>query len=238
MSAPERISQLSTSWTLLRKAHDGSSDEAALARELLIERYLPAVRRYLAGLLNNDQVLDDLTQEFALAMVQGRFRRADPDRGRFRAYLKTTLSHLVKRYRRREGNQPILLAAEERLLEQVPAPEQADTDFDTAWRDHLLARTWAVLQEIHPRYHRILSARAEHPECGSERLAERLNAESADTLTADGIRQALRRARQMFSELLVEEMARSLDEPTQERLVEELQVLGLYEQCKDALGRR
>src|SRR5262245_54311576 len=86
-----RLSRISTMWTVLRQAHGGATDTASAAKQLLLERYGGAVRRYLLGLLKDPHEADDLTQEFALLVVTGKFHGADPAKGRFRNYVKTSL---------------------------------------------------------------------------------------------------------------------------------------------------
>jgi hypothetical protein len=56
-------------------------------------------------------------------------------------------------------------------------------------------------------------------------------------LTVDGLRQTLRRARAMFADLLIVEVAQSLTEPTQEAIEEELGELNLLAYCQPALAR-
>jgi DNA-directed RNA polymerase specialized sigma24 family protein len=63
----QRLSQISTAWTILRRAHAGPTDEAAAVRQLLMERYGPAVHRYLVKVLGNAHAANDLTQEFVLS---------------------------------------------------------------------------------------------------------------------------------------------------------------------------
>src|SRR5438874_2310362 len=81
----ERLSKISTVWSMLHQAHEGSAESAAAAQQMLMQRYRGAVYRYLLRLLGDPHVADDLTQEFALALVRGEFRQADPQRGRFRS---------------------------------------------------------------------------------------------------------------------------------------------------------
>ena len=52
---------------------------------------------------------------------------------------------------------------------------------------------------------------------------------------ADAVRQQLRRARLRFAELLVQEVARGIDDPTPARLEEELIDVGLMEYVRDFL---
>ena len=61
----ERLSKISTIWSVLRQAQTGVPEAAALARQLLLERYGGAVHRYLLGALRDATAADDLTQELS-----------------------------------------------------------------------------------------------------------------------------------------------------------------------------
>ena len=69
-------------------------------------------------------------------------------------------------------------------------------------------------------------------------MSERLTADLGRPVKADWVRQTLKRARDKFTELLLEELSRSLDNPTRERLEEELTDLGLLSYCQGALEQR
>ena len=56
----------------------------------------------LAALKDADAA-DEVFQEFALRLVRGDFRRADPQRGRFRDFVKTALINMVINYRKKKG---------------------------------------------------------------------------------------------------------------------------------------
>jgi len=105
----ERLSQISTRWTLLFQAHQGSAEAVSTAQKQLIQRYTPAVYRDLLGAVHDPEAADELFQEFALRFVRGDFKRADPERGRFRDFLKTSLYHLVVDYQRRRQQQAVPL---------------------------------------------------------------------------------------------------------------------------------
>jgi hypothetical protein len=47
------LSNISTIWTVLERAHTASRQEAKTAQEQLLERYAPAVYRYLLGALRD-----------------------------------------------------------------------------------------------------------------------------------------------------------------------------------------
>ena len=78
--------------------------------------------------------------------------------------------------------------------------------------------------------------RADHPDDDSEQQAARLSQATGKTFRADAARQQLRRARARFAELLLEEIARTLDQPTPERVQEELIELGLMDYVRDFLS--
>jgi hypothetical protein len=178
-------------------------------------------------------------------VMKGAFRHADPGRGRFRDYLKAALIHLVVDYQNRRRNQPRPL---DLAVAEPVAPAQSanasDAAFLCSWREDLLARAWATLQERETEggqpYYSVLRFRAENPEAsGSEmaaRLSERLRPESPFTET--GIRKTLQRARAHFADALLEEVSRSLDPPTCDALEQELIELDLLPYCRSALQRR
>ena len=87
----QRLSRISTIWTVLHQAHGGTEDDRTAAHSMLMARYGGAVHRYLLATLHDPHAADDLSQEFALALVRGAFHKVEPDRGRFRDYVKTVL---------------------------------------------------------------------------------------------------------------------------------------------------
>src|SRR5207302_1174530 len=83
---------------------------------------------------------------FALRFVRGDFKRADPSRGRFRAFLKTALYHLVIDYQRRRRHLPLTPEAPEPAVEAASLHD-ADRDFLATWRAELLNRAWQDLAQ-------------------------------------------------------------------------------------------
>src|SRR6516162_4885261 len=105
-----RLSRISTIWEALRQAHEGTGGAAEEARRLLVERYGGAVYRYLHAALRDPHAAEDLTQEFALRLVRGDFRKVNAERGRFRDYVKTVLFRLVSRHRKRRTAGNVMVA--------------------------------------------------------------------------------------------------------------------------------
>jgi RNA polymerase sigma-70 factor (ECF subfamily) len=236
----ERLSRISTLWTLVHQAHQGSVTAVNTAQRALLERYSDAVYRYLLGALRDRDAADELFQEFSLRFLRGDFKNADPGRGRFRNFVKTALYHLVIDYQKRQQARPQSLATD--VGEPVPRHTEAEQEFLNGWREELIERTWRALVELERKtgqpVHTVLRYRAEHPVLSSEALAEQLGAELGKSFSVDAIRMALHRARERFSDLLLREVAQSLENPSVDELREELTDLGLLGYCHSALKRR
>jgi RNA polymerase sigma-70 factor (ECF subfamily) len=234
------LGDIPTSWTLLHVAHQQSLSKAGDARKILALRYNAGIRRFLGVLLRDDNEADEVAQEVQVRLISGAFRQANPEKGRFRDLLAVAVrnlawNHLAKKQRH---------AGKAADLEQVASPDTphdgADGLLIQSWRQSLLDMTWASLQE-YERNHpgsvawTLLRLRAENPDEDSEQLAARLSKATGRRIRADATRQQLRRARVRFAELLLEELAWSLDEPTPDKVEEELVELGLMEYVRDFL---
>jgi hypothetical protein len=68
-------------------------------------------------------------------------------------------------------------------------------------------------------------------------MAEQLSTRLGKPVTANWVRQELLRARMKFGDFLLDDLVHSLDQPTLERLEEELIDLGLLDHCRAALDR-
>jgi RNA polymerase sigma factor (sigma-70 family) len=233
----DRLSKISTAWEMLHSAHTGSPSEAAAAQGILLGRYGGAVRRYLARALGDPTAVDDLTQEFALSLVRGDFRHADPHRGRFRDYVKAVLFHLVSKYRRGKQRQPVPVAEDNPELAALTSPVvDPDREFVESWREAMLSRAWEALAGTQPEMFSVLHLRATHPKLPSGQMAEQLSRQLGKPLTAAGVRQTLRRARARFVDLLVEEVAHSLGSSSPQRVEQELRDLNLFVYCQPVLN--
>ncbi len=207
-----------------------------------MQRYGGAVRRYLMGCLRDENAADDVFQEFSLRFVRGDFRNAQPERGRFRQFLKTALYHLVIDYQRRGKKAPLPLEVDVADRSDIPGEvSEADRKFLVSWREELLARTWWALEQSQPRvglsYYDLLRFRVDHPAMPSGEIAKVFSQTLKKPVTAEGIRQTLKRARERFADLLVSEIAQSIDKPGPEVLVDELEELGLLSYCISAVER-
>ena len=242
-SSPDnRLSQIQTLWTVVCQAHGaGPAEAVASAQEQLLARYGKVVQRYLLGALRDADAADELAQEFALRFVRGDLKGADPQRGRFRDYLKGTLFHLIGDWHRRRRKEPLPLPAEHDPAASDSAATESEEHFLESWRAELLDRAWKGLaaheQETGQPYHRVLHFRAQHPEMRSEEMAEKLTDSLGRAVTAASVRQTLHRAREKFADLLLEEIRHTLRTPSVDEMEEELAAIGLHVYCEPALAK-
>ncbi|MCI0457713.1 MAG: hypothetical protein L0Z62_12145 [Gemmataceae bacterium] len=236
-----RLSLIPTLWSLVYQAHYGPAEVANPARQQLLERYGGAVQRYLCKVLRDPDAAEEVFQEFALQLLHGDLRGANPKRGRFRNFVKGTLFHLIADYRHQQRKWPGPLPADGAALAANPEAVDSDRQFVESWCDEFLARAWAALAAIEARtgqpLYAVLRFRADHPEMRSPQMAEQLTAQLDRPFTAGGIRQILHRAREKFAELLLDQVTHSLENPTAEQLAQELVELGLLDYCRPALER-
>ena len=252
----DRLSRIETQWSIIRQAHDrpakgedhagprpagtpnaAAADEVQQAQRELLARYGGAVRRYALAALRNEEAADEVFQEFALRFVRGDLGRADPDRGKFRSFVKTTVYHLIvdqQRRQKRDARQtPLRTATPE---PKAPTETQNDDLFSATWRDDLLARVWEKLEQQEQAqgkpYYTALRCRVDHPQVRSPELAEKLSEQLGKPIKAGAARVMLHRAREAFAGLLLEEVAHTLPKASRDEIQEELIDLNLYEYCR------
>ena len=131
------------------------------------------------------------------------------------------------------------------LRENLPDRELVfdEEDFNESWREEIRLTCAARLADAEvqggPPYATVLRLRSESPkELRSEGLAQLLSEHLKKAVTAATARQMLHRAREKYAELLVEEVAGTVGDPTSDQLQAELIQLGLHEYCRAALERR
>jgi RNA polymerase sigma factor (sigma-70 family) len=228
-NVPSRLEAISTRWSLLCAAHEASETSAGAARNALVLRYLPAVRRYVAAILPGSQDADDVAQDIMMRLLAGDFAGADPQRGRFRDLLKVAIRNMVRnRWKRENRRRAVALDVAE-----IAAEEDGNQECWTAqWRQSVLDLAWKALEQ-HERTqpgalaYTLLRLRTKYPDDTSEQLAVRLGQKTGQTVRADAVRQKLRRARVQFADLLISEIANGLSNPTADKIEDELADLGL-----------
>ncbi len=195
------------------------------------------------GAVRDEELACELAQDFAVEFLKGAFKGADPNRGRFRDFVKGVLQHLVANHFRKNKKQAGHLPTEYQVADAgSEAAADPDAAFIECWREELLARAWQGLAELESRtnqpYHTVLKHKADHPDQSSEEMAEAMSKRLGKAINAPAVRKALQRSREKFADLLLDDLAASLRESGPEALERELIELRLYEYCRPALERK
>jgi RNA polymerase sigma-70 factor (ECF subfamily) len=226
--SPGQVGRVVKQWSLVFEAHQGPEAAANRAQQALALRYAGAIHRYLTDLVGDPHAADELGREFALRLVRGDLRRAGAGRERFRDLVKSVLYDLIIDHRRRHG------AA---AAGSVTLP--SDEEFLQRWRGELLNRAWeALARQEHENgqpFYTVLRFRAEKPDVRSGEMARQLAPRLGKPMTDVAMRQTLHRARERFGELLLEEVAHSLQSDAAAELQQELTELKLLDYCRNAL---
>jgi RNA polymerase sigma-70 factor (ECF subfamily) len=236
------LSRIQTVWSMVQRAH---GDHTALqsAQQALLDRYGGAVWRYALAALRDEDAADEVFQEFALRFVRGDFGAADPERGRFRAFVKTVVYRLIVDYQRRQKKRqresPMVADVAETQSELAPTD---DALFRRSWREELLAKCWERLADEEQRtgkpHHTVLRYRVDHADLRSPELAAGLSEALGKPINAGAVRVLLHRAREAFAELLLAEVMETLADGSLDEAEQELIDLDLLEYCRPALDRR
>ena len=243
MDSESRISRIETLWSVVRRAHDGAGTEATDAQKLLLEQYGGAIRRYLMAALRNEDAADEVFQEFALKFVRGDFEKANPDKGRFRQFVKTVIYRLVVDFQRKGTKDKRHKDLADLQADLEPSVEaRMDSEFTTSWRNDLLARAWAALEKAEATsgkpYYTVLRFRADNPNLRSPDLAAQLTKKLGREIKAGNARVLVHRSREIFAERLLDLVEDSLQDRSQEELENELITLDLISYCRPALDAR
>jgi DNA-directed RNA polymerase specialized sigma24 family protein len=138
----------STQWTLLSQIV-ADDPRRRCAWQELAQRYLPAIRRYLAWALGT-QDADDHVQEFMLRSLRDDWwTRAERERGHFRGFLKVLLDRYIghaREHQRVRG--PVMELDPERLVSEA---QQAEVLYDRAF---VAALTMRALESLEADYAR------------------------------------------------------------------------------------
>ncbi len=224
VTGPSNLDRITTHWQSVRDPVQ------------FVLRYAPAVRKYLDALLRDPHDADEVAQDFLTRVVERGFAHAEPGRGRFRDYLKTSVRNAALTHLRRKRRS--VCADLGRL--PLAGPDAAERAWVAEWQRCALSKAWRSLDRHQARTpgslaHTVLRLSVDHPEEASEALAARAAGLAGRPLRADAFRKQLSRARRLFAEALLEEVAQTLDEPTPRQVEEELIELGLMPYVADFL---
>lgn len=214
-----------TRWTLVVAAGDRQRKEARSALVSLCENYWPPLYAYLRRRGYPSDQAQDLIQEFFLRVLEGRYLdRADPEKGRFRSFILTSLKFFVadegdrQRAEKRGGGAVVPLemsSGEERYQREPMHDETPERIFERRWALSVLDR---VVERLRDEF--VSHGRPEHFERLKVFLLGQADAPYAalarEMNTSEGaLKVAIHRLRKRYRELFREEIADTVADPAE-----------------------
>jgi RNA polymerase sigma factor (sigma-70 family) len=217
-----------TRWTLVVAAGDPQRKDARSALASLCENYWYPLYAYLRRRGCAPDQAQDLTQEFFMRVLEGRYLdRADPEKGRFRSFILTSLKFFAadeqdrQRAQKRGGGTVVSFdfssgeSGEERYQREPGHEETPDRIFERRWALSMLERVMEKLRdefvqhgqpENFERMKVFLLGQSEAP-CAA--LARDMN-------TSEGaLKVAIHRLRKRYRELFRQEIADTVADPAE-----------------------
>lgn len=235
------LGNIQTQWSMVRQAHQSTEDQdGSSARQQLVMRYAPAIRKFVQVVVKDNHLADELSQDAIMRLLKGDFSGADPNRGRFRDLLKTAIRNMARNHWAKEK----VRASVDFEIEELGGESEGQSELDQEWtrqcRDAALSVAWDKLRQFEESTpenfgYTALQLRSQFPDADSKRLAELVSEKVGKAVKSDSLRQQIRRARLRFAEYLVADIADGLADPTPDNIREELVSLGLFSSVKDLL---
>jgi len=217
-----------TRWTLVVAAGDPQRKDARSALVSLCENYWYPLYAYLRRRGYPPDRSQDLTQEFFMRVLEGRYLdRADPEKGRFRSFILTSLKFFAadeqdrQRARKRGGGAVVSFefssgeSGEERYQREPGHDETPDRIFERRWALAMLERVMERLRDEFVQHGRpenferlkvFLLGQSEAPYSD---LAREMN-------TSEGaLKVAIHRLRKRYRELFRQEIADTVADPAE-----------------------
>jgi RNA polymerase sigma factor (sigma-70 family) len=214
-----------TRWTLVVAASDPKRKEVRSALAFLCENYWYPLYAYLRRRGYPADQAQDLTQEFFIRVLEGRYLdRANPEKGRFRAFLLTSLKFFVadeedrNRAQKRGGGALLPLefsSGEERYQREPAHDETPERIFERRWALSVLDRVVQKLRDEFARhgrpehFERLKVFLLGHSDAPYAALAHELN-------TSEGaLKVAIHRFRKRYRELFRREIGDTVADPAE-----------------------
>ena len=217
-----------TRWTLVVAAGDPQRKDSRSALVSLCENYWYPLYAYLRRRGHAPDEAQDLTQEFFMRVLGGRYLdKADPEKGRFRSFILTSLKFFAadqqdrQRAQKRGGGAVVSFefssgeSGEERYQREPGHDETPDRIFERRWALSMLERVMERLRDEFVQHDRpenfermkvFLLGQSEAPYAA---LAGEMN-------TSEGaLKVAIHRLRKRYRELLRQEIADTVADPAE-----------------------
>jgi RNA polymerase sigma factor (sigma-70 family) len=214
-----------TRWTLVVAAGDPQRKDSRSALVSLCENYWYPLYAYLRRRGHAPDQAQDLTQEFFMRVLEGRYLdRADPEKGRFRSFILTSLKFFAadeqdrQRAQKRGGGAVMSFefsSGEERYQREPGHDETPDRIFERRWALSVLER---VMERLRDEF--VQRGRPENFERMKVLLLGQSEASYADLAremnSSEGaLKVAIHRLRKRYRELFRQEIADTVADPAE-----------------------
>lgn len=214
-----------TRWSMVISAGRQSSPESNRALAALCETYWYPLYAYIRRRVSDVHEARDLTQAFFCELLEKNYvESADPERGRFRAWLITAFKHFLSKewdkaraQKRGGGLAPISLdfaAADSNLSIEPAAGLSAEQIYDQQWAITLLGQ---IMDRL--RNELVADGKAEQFDTlkgfliGDDAGASYADAAARLAMNEPAVRKSVSRLRRRYRELLREEIAQTVSGP-------------------------
>jgi len=222
---PERIFT-TTQWSLVLTAADSLDPGSRRALTALCEAYWYPVYALVRQSRRDPEAARDLTQGFFVELLdKDLLKVADPDRGRFRSFLRTAVRHYLSHDRRdaaalkRGGGRPVISLdfqeAESRWQREPVEVSTPETLFEKRWAHTVLTRTLTRLgNEMAGTPESATRFRHLRPFLTDQQPGQRYSDVASELgMSVGAVKKAVQRLRLRFGDLLRAEVSQTVHEP-------------------------
>jgi len=214
-----------TRWSVVVAAGDTPSPESAAALETLCRAYWFPLYAYVRRQGSSPEEAQDLTQEFFARLLDKKYvGHANPEAGKFRTFLLTSLKHFLvsewrKTERQKRGGGQVLIpwdadAAEKCYAAEPPGELTSEKIYEKRWAIALMER---VLARLRDDYHAAdkdrLFEQLKHCVWGDESPKPYAEIATDLGLTEGAVKTSVHRLCQRCRELLRAEIAQTVARP-------------------------
>ncbi len=216
-----------TRWSLVLKAGDPSAKDSRQALEELAQSYWYPLYAFSRRQGNGDQDAMDLTQEFFMHLLCGEaLRSVAAEKGRFRSFLLASFKNFSANQRRsaatlRRGGDIATFSLtsyhfNERYDREPAHIDTPESQYQRSWAEALLGRVFSRLEQDYYRVdkQRLFDLLKPHLK-GSSQAVARVDIGRELNLSSAAVAMSLYRMRQRYGELLREEVAATVDDPSE-----------------------
>lgn len=218
-----RVDQFETThWSVVLAAGVGTTPESKHALTALCERYWGPLYAYVRRRGYDVPDAQDITQGFFADLLErSSLKAANPDRGKFRAYLLTALKHYLSNEQRQQraekrggGVCPLSLdfdSAEGRYRSEPADASTPESIYERQWAMNLLTTILIRLTEEHASTEKRALFDRLRPCMTGEETAMPYRQLAAELAMSEGaVKVAIHRLRKRFGELLRQEIAQTV----------------------------